>query len=170
MFEEAIVHINCLNRIQVQFRLLQSSFLCFSTLHNSSSRSIFPTSWGKGGSRCDSCPFVPLFLWTIQAASLTFRYTRYASIKFLWIHVPRLNDAMRIQQFEGFIEIWEGFVPPVTLRLLFWISWGLVPTRLRLLYKAPRGIVLSHFCRFLNSWEIPSSPFLQAFSMTSLEW
>ena len=154
----------------MQFRLLQSSFLCFSTLHNSSQDPFFLLLGGKEDLNVIVAPLHPFFFLTIQAASLTFRYTRYASIKFLWIHVPRLNDAMRIQQFEGFIGIWEGFVPPVTLRLLFWISWGLVPTRLRLLYKAPRGIVLSHFCRFLNSRELPSSPFLQAFSMTSVEW
>ena len=55
--------------------------------------------WGKGGSRCDSCPLFPLFyhswmwsvFWTIQAASLTFWYTRCAFIKFLWIHVPHFK-------------------------------------------------------------------------------
>ena len=69
-----------------------------------------------------------------------FWYTRCACIKFLWIHVPRFNVAMRIQRFGGFIGIWAGFIPPVTLRFLFFlISRELTPTRFCLLYKVPKG-------------------------------
>ena len=130
---------------------------------------------GKGGSRCDSCA-----LFIIPECEASFELSKPCPWRFgtqgvlsLNSHGSMfliLNDAMRIQWLEGFIRIWAGFVPPITLCLLFWISWELVPTRLRLLYKEPRGIILPHFCRFLSSREIPSSPFLPIFLMTLIGW
>ena len=57
MSEEAFIHINCLNIIQVQFRLLQSSFLCFSLLLLSRVSTLIYTI---------SLPSSLLYTWTID--------------------------------------------------------------------------------------------------------
>ena len=130
---------------------------------------------GKGGSQCDSCPLSPLFITLECEASFELskpRPWRFGTRGTLSLKSYRstflvLNNAIWIQWFESFVGIWAGFVSPITLRLLFWISWEIVPTRLGLLYKASRE---SFFLIFADSWVLEKSQVLHFYKPSQWPW
>ena len=140
--------------------------------HNSPSRSFFLSHRGKGGSQCDSCPFfyhswMQSIFWTIQIAPLTFQYTRRAFIKFSQIHVPHFKWRNADPMVWGLYGNLSGIRPVHNSSSPLWISWELVPTRFRLLYKAPRGIVLPHFT---DSWVLEKSQVLRLYGPSQWPW
>ena len=117
---------------------------------------------GKGGSRCDSYP-----LFIIPECEASFELSKPCPWRFgtrgvlsLNSHGSMfliLNDAMRIQQFEGFMGIWAGFIPPITLRFLFEFCENQLPLDFVFYIRRPGE---SFFLIFADSWVLEKSQVL----------
>ena len=104
---------------------------------------------------------------TIQTVSLTFQYTRRAFIKFSQIHVPCFKWCNADPTVWGLHGNLSGIRPAHNSSSPLWILWEPTPTRFHLLYKAPRGIVLTHFA---DSWVLEKSQALHFYEPSQWPW